>query len=77
MENGSRGFFLIFWMNLGDYKGSKVTEAIFEKNSTRYDLQFERNLFLRTICNLEIFDFEIVKILPKLRFLVIFSTFHH
>ena len=64
-------------MNLGDYKGRKVTEAIFEKNSTKYDLQFERNLFLRTICNLEIFDFKIVKKLPKLRFLVIFSTLHH
>ena len=29
------------------------------------------------ICNLEIFDLEIVKKLPKLRFLVIFLTLHH
>ena len=32
------------------------------------------NLFFRKICNLEIFDLEIVKKLPKLRFLAIFST---
>ena len=45
--------------------------------STKYDLQFEWNLFFRKICNLEIFDLEIVKKLPKLRFLAIFSTLHH
>ena len=44
--------------------------------STKYDLQFEWNLFFRKICNLEIFGLEIVKKLPKLRFLAIFSTLH-
>ena len=29
--------------------------------STKYDLQFERNLFFRKIFNLETFDLEIVK----------------
>ena len=33
--------------------------------------------FFRKICNLEIVDLEIVKKLPKLRFLAIFSTLHH
>ena len=46
-------------------------------NMTKYDLQFEWNLLFRKNCNLEIFDLEIVKKLPKLRFLVIFSTLHH
>ena len=45
--------------------------------SIKYDLQFEWNLFFREICNFEIFGFEIVKNLPKLRFLAIFSTLHH
>ena len=45
--------------------------------STKYDLQFDWNLFFRKICNFEIFGLEIVKKLPKLRFLVIFSTLHH
>ena len=45
--------------------------------STKYDLQFEWNLFFRKICNLEIFGLEIVKKLPKLRYLAIFSTLHH
>ena len=34
-----------------------------------------KNLFFRS-CNLEIFGFEIVQKLPKLRFLAIFSTLH-
>ena len=42
-----------------------------------FGLQFEWNLFFRKICNLEIFDLEIVKKFPKLRFLSIFSTLHH
>ena len=45
--------------------------------STKYDLQFEWKLFFRKICNLEIFDLEIIIKLPKLRFLAIFSTLHH
>ena len=45
--------------------------------STKYDLQFQWNLFFRKMCNLEIFDLEIVKKLPRLRLLVIFSTLHH
>ena len=45
--------------------------------STKYDLQFEWKLFFRKICNLEIFDLKIVKKLPNLRFLAIFSTLHH
>ena len=45
--------------------------------STKYDLQFEWNLFFRKIYNLEISDPEIVKKLPKLKFLNIFSTLHH
>ena len=45
--------------------------------STKYDLQFESKLFFRKACNLEMFDLEVVKKLPKLRFLAIFSTLHH
>ena len=45
--------------------------------STKYDLQLEWNLFSRKTCNLEISDLEIVKKLPKWRFLAIFSTLHH
>ena len=45
--------------------------------STKYDLKFKWNLFSRKICNLEIFDLEIAKILPKFRFLVVFSTLDH
>ena len=52
---------------------SKTTITIF----LVFGLQFEWNLFFRKICNLEIFDLEIVKKLPKLRFLAIFSTLHH
>ena len=43
--------------------------------STKYYLQFEWNLFFRKIWNLEIFDLEIAKKLPKLRFLVHFLDF--
>ena len=42
--------------------------------STKYDLQFEWNLFFRKILNFQIFGPEIVKKLPKLRFFAIFST---
>ena len=45
--------------------------------STKYDLQFQWNFFFRKMCNLEIFDLEIVKKLPRLRLLAIFSTLHH
>ena len=45
--------------------------------STTYDLQSEWNLFFRKIWNLEIFDLEIVKKLPKLGLLAIFSTLGH
>ena len=45
--------------------------------STKYDLQFELNLFFRKMCNLEIFDLKIVEKLPKLRFLAIFSNLHY
>ena len=41
--------------------------------STKYDLQFEWNLFFRKISNWEIFDLEIVKKMPKLRLMAIFS----
>ena len=40
------------------------------------DLQFEWNLFLRKNCDFEIFDLEIVKMLPKLKLLAIFSTLY-
>ena len=43
--------------------------------STKYDLQFELNLFFRKICNLETFDLKIVKKLPKLRFFGHFLDF--
>ena len=45
----------------------------------KYNLQFKWNMFFRKIYkfDLEIFDLEIVLKLPKLRFLVIFSTMHH
>ena len=47
-------------------------------NFTTLDfLEFEWNLFFRKICNLEIFDVEIVKKLPKLRFFAIFLTLHY
>ena len=42
-----------------------------------FGLQSEWNLFFRKYSNLEIFDYEIVKKLPKLRFLAIFPTLHH
>ena len=45
--------------------------------STKYDLQFEWNLFFRKICNLEIFDLEIVRKLPKLGFWAISPTLHY
>ena len=45
--------------------------------STKYEFQFEWNLFSRKNYNLEIFVLEIVKKLPKLRFLAIFATSHH
>ena len=45
--------------------------------NTKYDLQFEWNLFFRKIFNLEIFDLKIVKKVAKLRFLAIFLTLHH
>ena len=45
--------------------------------SAKCDLQFEWNLFLKRICNLEILDFKIVQKLPKMRFLAIFLTMHH
>ena len=44
--------------------------------STKYNLQFEWNLFFRKICNFEKFDLKIVKKLPKLRLFAIFSTLH-
>ena len=44
--------------------------------STKYNLEFEWNLFFQKISNLEILDLEIVKKLPKLRFLATFSTLH-
>ena len=60
---------------------SKTAPTIFlgycPEVSIKYDLQFEWNLFFREICNFEIFGLEIVKNLPKLRFLAIFSTLHH
>ena len=45
--------------------------------STKYDLQFELNLIFRKICDLEIFDLEILKKLLKLGSLVILLTLHH
>ena len=57
--------------------GSNDFFGFWPEVSTKYDLQFEWNLFFRKICNLEIFDLEIVKKLLKLRFLAIFSTLHH
>ena len=33
--------------------------------------------FSKKVCDLEIFDLEVVKKLPRLRFLAIFSTLHH
>ena len=57
--------------------GSNDFVGFWPEVSNKYDLQFERNLFFRKPCNLEIFDLKIVKILPKLRFLAIFSTLHY
>ena len=45
--------------------------------STKHEFQFEWSLFSRKNYNLEIFVLEIVKKLPKLRFLAIFATSHH
>ena len=53
--------FLVFWPKVG----------------AKYDLQFEWNLLFRKFWNFEIFGLEIIKKLPKLRFLAIFSTLHH
>ena len=47
------------------------------EGSTKCDLQFEWKLFCKKICNFEIFDLKIVKKMPKLKFLAIFSTLHH
>ena len=58
-------------------KGSNDFFGFWSEFSTKYDLQFELNLFFRKSCNLEISDLEIVKKLPKLRFWAIFSTLHH
>ena len=57
--------------------GSNDVFGFWPEVSTKYDLQFEWNLFFRKICNLEIYDLEIVKKLSKLRFLAILSTLHH
>ena len=56
--------------------GSNDFFGFWPEVSTKYDLQFEWNLFFRKISYLEIFDLEIVKKMPKLRFLAIFSTLH-
>ena len=45
--------------------------------STKYELQFEWNLFFRKNCNFEIYGLEIIKKLSKLRFSAIFSTLHY
>ena len=75
-----------FWKKIIDLPKIKHFGIFLKKNfffdfwpevSTKYDLQFEWNLFFRKICNLEIFDLEIVKKLSKLRFLAIFSILHH
>ena len=66
---------------VGNAVFSKTALTIFfglwSEVSTKYDLEFEWNLFFRKICNLEIFDLEIVIKLPKLKFFAIFSTLHH
>ena len=107
--------FLIFCMELGNYKRKKVTEPDFWKKfliwrfsrkglqispksdtfifcsktapttflvfASKLVLNMTFNLnetyFFKKICSLEIFDLEIVKKLPKLRFLAIFSTLHY
>ena len=57
--------------------GSNDFFGFWPEVSTKYDLQFEWNLFFRKICNLEIFDLEIVRKLPKLGFWAIFPTLHY
>ena len=66
------GHFDIFLKN-----GPNDFFGFWPKVSTKYDFQFEWNLLFRKISYLEIFDLEIIKKLPKLRFLVIFSTLYH
>ena len=55
--------------------GSNDYFGFWPEVSTKYDLQFELNLFFRKICNLETFDLKIVKKLPKLRFFGYFLDF--
>ena len=55
--------------------GSNDFFSFWPEVSTKYDLQFELNLFFRKICNLETFDLKIVKKLPKLRFFGHFLDF--
>ena len=58
-------------------KGSNDFLGFWPEVNTKCDLQCEWNLYFRKICNFEIFGLEIIKKLPKLRFLAIFSTLHH
>ena len=59
--------------------GSNNFFGFWPEVSTKYDLQFEWNLFFRKVCNLEIFDLKIVK--KKIFFLdfasLVFLNFAH
>ena len=58
--------------------GSNDFLGFWPEVNTKYDHQFEWNLFLRKFCNVDLFDLEIVKKkLPQLRFLAIFLTLRH
>ena len=53
--------------------GSNDFFGILPEVSTKYDLQFDLNLFLRKVYNFKTFGLKIVKKLTKLRFFSLFS----
>ena len=75
--------FLIWRYSQKDLKIIQKSDTdIFLKNGSSdflvFGLKLVLNMTFKKMCNLEIFDLEIVKKeLPKLRFLAIFSTLHH
>ena len=75
--------FLIWRYSRKDLKIIQKSDTdIFLKNGSSdflvFGLKLVLNMTFKKMCNLEIFDLEIVKKeLPKLRFLAIFSTLHH
>ena len=75
--------FLIWRYSRKDLKIIQKSDTdIFLKNGSSdflvFGLKLVLNMTFKKMCNLEIFDLEIVKKeLPKLRFLAIVSTLHH